>query len=155
MVKRAISVALIAVLSFALAAPASAARGHGGFTRGTHAAGFHAGGFHGGFHGGFRGGFHHHGFFRFGCCFGPVIVGGVYPYYAYYPYPYPAYDTPAYDPTPASVYATSPVYAAPSIQRQVCYSGGCYYLQGDGVNVAYQWVWVPTAPAAPPGPPTN
>jgi hypothetical protein len=34
-----------------------------------------------------------------------------------------------------------------------CYTGGCYHLQGDGVTVAYSWVWVPTAPAAPPAPP--
>jgi hypothetical protein len=64
---------------------------------------------------------------------------------------------------PDPVYAPAPVYqpqtqvsVAPAIQTQVCYTGGCYYLQGDGVTVAYSWIWVPTAPAAPPtspGPP--
>ena len=44
---------------------------------------------------------------------------------------------------------------APSIQREVCYTGGCYHLQGDGVTVAYSWVWVPTAPAGPPAPPAH
>ena len=38
------------------------------------------------------------------------------------------------------------VYLAPSVQREVCYVGGCYRLQGDGVTVAYQWVWVPAPP---------
>src|SRR5260370_42321050 len=88
-----------------------------------------------------HGGFRHDGFHRFGCCFGPAFVGGVfvgsafaYPYYAY---PYVAY--PGYP-----VYAPAPVYEsqtqvpmAPSIQRGVCYTGGCYHLQGDDVTVAY------------------
>jgi hypothetical protein len=62
---------------------------------------------------------------------------------------------------PADVpYAPAPVYqpqtqlsVAPSIQREVCYTGGCYHLQGDGVTVAYAWIWVPTAPPPPPAPP--
>jgi hypothetical protein len=37
---------------------------------------------------------------------------------------------------------------APSVQRDVCYNTGCYHLQGDGVTVAYQWVWVPAAPTS-------
>jgi hypothetical protein len=142
--KKLLSLALVAVLSLALAAPVSAG-GRGG-----------GGGFHGGFH---NGGFHHGGFQRFGCCFGPGFVGGVfvgsalaYPYYAYpYAYPYAAY--PVY---PDQVYAPAPVYqpqtqvsVAPSIQREVCYTGGCYHLQGDGVTVAYSWIWVPAAPAPP------
>jgi|GEM_PF-4506396 len=85
--KKILSLTLVAVLSLALAAPVSAgARGGGGG--------------HGGFRGGVRGGFHHDGFHRFGCCFGPAFVGGVfvgsafaYPYYGYgypyYPYAYP------------------------------------------------------------------
>ncbi len=159
--KRIISLALVAMLSLALAAPVYAGRGHGG---GFHGGFHHGGGFHGGFHhgGGFHGGFHH-GFHRFGCCFGPAFVGGVwlgsafaypyyaYPYYAYpyysYPYAYPAYSEPVYQPqTQLSV--------APSVQREVCYIGGCYRLRGDGVTVPYQWVWVPAVPAPPPGPPS-
>jgi hypothetical protein len=146
--KKILSLALVTALSLSLAAPVSAGRGPGG-------------GFQGGFHhDGFRhGGFHHDGFHRFGCCFGPAFVGGIfvgsafaYPYYAY---PYAAY--PGYP-----VYAPAPVYesqtqvpVAPSIQREVCYTSGCYHLQGDGVTVAYVWIWVPAAPAAPPAPPSR
>jgi hypothetical protein len=147
--KKIFSLALVAMLSLSFAAPVSAGRGGGG------------GGFHGGFH---HGGFHHGGFHRFGCCFGPAFVGGAffgsafaYPYYAYphYPYPYAAYPGyPVYAPAPAYEYQTQ-VPAAPSIQRDVCYTGGCYHLQGDGVTVAYVWVWVPAAPAAPPAPPSR
>jgi len=91
-----------------------------------------------------------------GCCWGPVFVGGVfvgaalaYPYYGYpayaYPYDYPVYAEPAYQPQ-------TQVAVSPSVQRDVCYSTGCYHLQGDGVSVPYSWVWVP---AAPPGPPSQ
>jgi hypothetical protein len=45
------------------------------------------------------------------------------------------------------------VTVAPSVQHDVCYDTGCYHLQGDGVTVAYQWVWVPGAQAPPLGPP--
>src|SRR5713101_8325489 len=72
------------------------ATGRGGRSGGFHGGGFHGGsGFHGGrgFQHGFRPGFHHGGFHRFGCCFGPAFVGGVfvgsafaYPYYYAYPY---------------------------------------------------------------------
>jgi len=151
--KKILSVALVAGLALALAAPVSAGGFHGGGGRGGGRGGFHHGGFHGGFH-------------RFGCCFGPGFVGGVfvgsalaYPYYAYpyaYPYSYPYAAYPAY---PDPVYAPAPVYqsqtqvsVAPSVQRDVCYTGGCYHLQGDGVTVAYAWIWVPAAPEAHPAP---
>jgi hypothetical protein len=147
--KKTLSVALVAMLFLALAPPASAGRGGGG-------------GFHGGSRGGFRGGFHHGGFHRFGCCFGPAFVGGVfvgsalgYPYYYPYAYPYatyPVYPDPVYAPAPG--YQTQgQVSVAPSVQQDVCYTGGCYHLQGDGVTVAYGWVWVPSAPPPPPAPP--
>ena len=58
--KKILSLALVAMLSLALAAPVSAWSGRGG-----------------GFHGGFRGGFHHDGFHHF-CCLGPAFVGGVF-----------------------------------------------------------------------------
>jgi hypothetical protein len=147
MLRKIVSLALVTVLFLALAAPAFAwSRGHG--------AAFHGGGFRGGFHGGF-----HHGFNRFGCCFSPFIAGGVFlgaalaaPYYSYpyYSYPYPGYAGPAYAPAYAA-----PAYAPPQVNRQVCYTGGCYYLRGDGVTVAFQWVWVPTVPAPPPAPPNG
>jgi hypothetical protein len=44
---------------------------------------------------------------------------------------------------------------AQAVQRGVCYVGGCYHLAGDGVTTAYQWVWVPSVPVLPPGPPTR
>jgi hypothetical protein len=131
-------VLVVAVLSLGLTAPAWAGRGGGGF----------------------HGGFHHGGFHR-GCCWGPAFVGGVfvgaalgYPYYGYpsyaypsyaYPYDYPVYAEPAYQPQ-------TQLAVTPSVQRDVCYSTGCYHLQGDGVSVPYSWVWVP---AAPPGPPSR
>jgi hypothetical protein len=145
--KNILNLALVAMLSLALVAPASAWRGSGG--------GFHSG-FRDGFH---HDGFHRFGFHRFGCCFGPAFVGGVfvgsalaYPYYGYpYAYPYaayPVYPDPVYQPQ-------TQVSVAPSVQREVCYPGGCYYLQGDGVTVAYAWIWVPAVPAAPPVPPSR
>ena len=150
-----ITLAVAGRLSLAFAAPVNAGRGQGG--GGSHGGGFH--GSHGHFHGG---GFHHGGRFHRGCCFGPAFAGGIfvgpafgYPYYAspYYAYPYydssysyPAYSDPVYQPqTQLSV--------APSIQREVCYVGGCYRLQGDGVTVAYRWIWIPTVPSPPPAPP--
>ena len=160
MLGKIISLALVGMLSLAFAAPASADGFRGGFHRGH---GFHQGhGFHRG-HGVHRGhGFHqgHGGFHRFGCCFGPVFLGGAFLgaalaapyYYSPYPYAYQGYSTPAYAPAPA--YQTQ-AYVAPSVQREVCYVGGCYRLQGDGVTVAYQWVWLPNAPPPPPGPPSH
>jgi hypothetical protein len=138
MTRKILSLVLVGVLSLALAAPVS------------------AGGFRGG-HGGF-----HHG----GCCWGGAFFGGLFlgsvlaaPYYAYpyyaYPYPsYPVYPGPVYAPAPPYQPQTQ-VYVAPSVQREACYVGGCYHLQGDGVTVAYQWVWVPSAPPPPPGPPSQ
>ena len=77
-----------------------------------------------------------------------------YPYYAYpyYPYAaYPVYSDPVYGSSPAYQPETQ-VTVAPSVRRDVCYNTGCYHLQGDGVTVAYQWVWVPASPAPPPPP---
>ena len=148
MIQKIFSLALAAMLSLALAAPVSADRARGG-------------GFHGG-HGGFG---HGGGFYR-GSRWGGAFVGGLflgsalaYPYYAYpyyrsYGYPYPGYQEPVYVPAPAYQPQTQE-YLAPSVQREVCYVGGCYRLQGDGVTVAYQWVWVPAAPPPPSGPPSR
>jgi hypothetical protein len=70
---------------------------------------------------------------------------------------------PSYDAAYAVIYAAPPVvyasppvvYAptAPAIQREVVFPHGRYVLQGDGVTVAYRWVWVPNPP--PPPPPSN
>jgi hypothetical protein len=152
-----ITLALVGMLSLALAAPVYAGRGGGGGSHGGRGGGFH--GSQGRFHGG---GFHHGGRFHRGCCFGPAFVGGVflgsalaYPYYSpSYSYPYydPSYSYPAY---PDPVYQPqTQLYVTPSVQREVCYVGGCYRLQGDGVTIAYRWIWVPTVPNPPPPPPT-
>lgn len=80
-----------------------------------------------------------------------------------YAYPPAVYAPPVYaypSPvlyTPAPVY-TSPrvVYAAPSATRPapvvVRYSHGRWELRGDGIRVAYQWVWIPAVPPPPPPP---
>jgi len=156
--RKIITLAFVGMLALALASPVYAGRGHGG--GGSH--GGRGGGSHGS-HGRFpSGGFHHGGHFHRGCCFGPAFVGGVfvgsalaYPYYSYpyysspyydSSYSYPAYPDPVYQPqTQLSV--------APS--REVCYVGGCYRLQGDGVTVAYRWIWIPTVPNPPPPPPSG
>jgi len=146
--KKILSLALVTMLSLSIAAPVSAGRGPGG--------GFRGGLQHDGFR---RDGFRHGGFHRFGCCFGATFVGGVfvgsalaYPYYAYPYATYPGY--PVYAPAPVYESQTQ-VPVAPSIQREVCYTGGCYHLQGDGVTVGYVWIWVPAAPAVPPAPPSR
>jgi hypothetical protein len=41
--------------------------------------------------------------------------------------------------------------AAPSPQGVVEYEGGRYELRGDGMTVAYRWVWIPSPPSGPPG----
>jgi hypothetical protein len=103
----------------------------------------HGGNFHGGGH-------HHHGHFHHGCCFGPAFfvsgafVGALAPWY-YPPYPYP-YPYPVY--VQPQEYIQAP-------QREVCYAGGCYHLNGDGVNVAYRWVWIPNLSSSPPPPPPS
>ena len=55
------------------------------------------------------------------------------------------------------VYYAEPVVAQPApppvYQTVVPYPHGRYELRGDGIHVAYQWVWIPNAPALPPGPP--
>jgi len=75
---------------------------------------------------------------------------------AYYPtYYYPGYYPPAVY-APPVYYSAPPVITAPApppVSREVVYPHGRYVLQGDGVTVAYQWVWIPSAPPAPPAPP--
>jgi hypothetical protein len=85
----------------------------------------------------------------------PLVVSPV-----VYPPPY-AY-APAYA-APPTTYAPAPsaAAAAPAIQREVVFPNGRYVLYGDGVTVAYQWVWLstPTIPpppsGAPPAPPVS
>ena len=97
---------------------------------------------------------------------GGVFLGAAlsYPFYSYpsyaypsyypYPYAYPVYSAPVYS-APPVYQQQSQLTLSPSIQRDVCYVGGCYHLEGDGVTVAYQWIWVPIPPAPPPAPPSQ
>jgi Domain of unknown function (DUF4124) len=85
-----------------------------------------------------------HGNFVNGPFFGAGVpfVGGGY-YYATAP------DM-AYAAPPPAVAAPSPSYSMPTI---VEYENGFYELRGDGITVAYRWVWIPKVPAPPDPPP--
>jgi hypothetical protein len=154
--KRVIGLALMVGLCLALAAPASAGRG------GMGGGGFGGGGFSG-VRGGFQsGGFHSGGFHREGgfhgnrCCTNGVFVSGFafgsFPAPVYYGYPassYPLYLDPIYSYSPSIQSLTPQLDISASIPREVCFISGCYRLQGDGVNVAFQWIWVPSPPPPP------
>jgi hypothetical protein len=65
----------------------------------------------------------------------------------YPPVPHPA---PVYY-APGTTYAnTAPAPVTPAVQREVIYPHGRHVLYGDGVTVAYRWVWVPNPPPPPP-----
>jgi hypothetical protein len=79
----------------------------------------------------------------------PVVASPV-----MYPPPY-AYST-VYAAGPTTYAPAPPAGAAePAVQREVVFPDGRYVLYGDGVTVAYQWVWLstPTIPPPPPGAP--
>jgi hypothetical protein len=107
---------------------------------------FHRGGGHIGFWG--------PGLFLGGLALGAAVTA---PYRYGYPYYYGAYGPDYYyAPPPTVIYQQAPpAYAAapPAVQREVVYPHGKYVLYGDGVTQAWQWVWVPNAPASPPPPP--
>jgi hypothetical protein len=68
----------------------------------------------------------------------------------------PAYAAPVVYSSPPAVYAPAAVPsrpAAPLVEREVVHPHGRYVLRGDGVTVAYRWIWVPNPPAGPPPPP--
>jgi hypothetical protein len=98
---------------------------------------------------------------------GPTMYGAnPYAYASAYGAPAPAAASPApavysvnvYNPTPTptpppiapAVYDAPPV-SPTSSQGVVEYPGGRYELRGDGMTVAYRWVWIPNPPAGPPG----
>jgi hypothetical protein len=144
-----------ALLSLVLAAPIHADGGRGSGFRGVRG-GMHGTGFRPG--GGFQhnGGFQHKGNFHRGCCWGGAFLGWpiggsvlAAPYYAY-PYSYPVYPDPVDVPAPAY---QPQLYLAPPVQSELCYVGGCYRLQGDGISVPFRWAWIPTVPEGPPAPP--
>jgi Domain of unknown function (DUF4124) len=60
----------------------------------------------------------------------------------------------AYAATPDMTYA-APAAPAPSASMPtvVEYENGFYELRGDGITVAYRWVWIPKVPAPPDPPP--
>jgi len=85
----------------------------------------------------------------------PIVVGGT--YFVQQPSYQPSYSQTAYAQSPyQSAYAQSaapaPRYAAPAprYSNVVHYPHGRYELRGDGIQVAYQWVWIPNPPAPPP-----
>ena len=79
-------------------------------------------------------------------------------------YSAPVYAAPAYDPTPVYV-PPPPVYVPPvavppppafapaPMQTVVEFPTGRYELRGDGTTTPYRWVWIPSAPDAPPAEP--
>src|SRR6266540_2478912 len=82
-----------------------------------------------------------------------------------YPAPPPAYSAPPIYSAPPAYSALPPAYSAPPrYARQVYaapasaqptvihYPHGRYELRGDGIATAYQWVWIPNPPIAPPPP---
>jgi hypothetical protein len=89
----------------------------------------------------------------FGWGWGYPYWGGYYGYpYAYGYYPPVVYTAPppgVYAPPPA---APAPAAPAPDIQREVIYPHGKYLLEGDGMNTAYHWTWIPSPDSAPPPP---
>ncbi|HSL51317.1 MAG TPA: hypothetical protein VK878_19770 [Candidatus Deferrimicrobiaceae bacterium] len=127
---------LAVLLAVALAPGAADARGR-----------FHRGGVHVGIWG--------PGLFVGGLALGAAIAAP----YRYYPSYYPPYyyypPDYYYAPPPTVIYQQAPTtYVAPApVQREVVYPHGKYVLYGDGVTQAWQWVWVPNAPANPPPPP--
>src|SRR5215469_1455480 len=117
-----------------------------------------------GFHGGRS--FHGHTFHGHRCCVNGVFFtgfafGGGFGAPFYYPYPDDWYAPYPYMPYPYAPYVPDlnvslPVaQASPymdvtaSMPRESCFASGCYFLQGDGVRVPYQWIWVPAPPPPP------
>lgn len=149
--KTLISLALVGMLSLVLAAPVLADGGGGSGFRN------HLGPHH---HYGApsHDGWQHGRNFHRGCCWGGAFLGWpalttvvAVPSHGY---PYSSYPVPA-----APVYVPAPayqpqVYLAPPVESEICYTGGCYRIQGDGVSAPFQWVWIPTVPEPPPAPPT-
>jgi hypothetical protein len=80
------------------------------------------------------------------------------PFYAA-PAPVAYASPPAVYASVAPTYAAPTTYAAPPSQRVlvarevVVHAQGRYVLRGDGVTVAYQWIWVPNPPTGAPPPP--
>src|SRR4029453_16864158 len=94
---------------------------------------------------------------RFHYGWGDPHWGGYYGGYYGYPYAYGYYPPVVYNAPPPAVYAPppaapAPAAPAPDIQREVIYPHGKYVLEGDGMNTAYHWTWIPSPASAPPPP---
>jgi hypothetical protein len=80
------------------------------------------------------------------------------PFYAA-PAPVAYASPPAVYATATATYAAPTTYAPPAAPRVlvarevVVHPHGRYVLRGDGVTVAYQWIWVPSPPTGAPPPP--
>jgi hypothetical protein len=145
--KKILAIALVVGVSVMAIPPlsAEAASGWGGGK--SHGGGHHGGGSHGG-----------SGYWGPGpWLFGIAALGAASTIWAPRVYAYPVPRPVVYAPAPVVVAPYPSVVAVPqamvSIQRSSCYVGGCYYLQGDGVRVPYQWVWIPSQPMTPFPPP--
>ncbi len=81
--------------------------------------------------------------------FGPVLFPR--PVFATPVYPAPVYVAAPpqviYAPPPQLTFVPPPTPAPPTV---IQYPHGRYELRGDGVTMAYQWVWIPSPPPAPP-----
>src|SRR4030095_7618708 len=97
---------------------------------------------------------------RFHYGWGYPYWGGYYGGYYGYPYAY-AYSAGVFTappparvspPPPPAFYPPpppEPAAPAPDIQREVIYPHGKYVLEGDGMNMAYHWTWIPSPASAP------
>ena len=85
----------------------------------------------------------------------PVVIYRAVPVYAYPGYAYPSYAYPSYAyPSVYPVYPSQYAVVQPPapMPTVVQYPHGRYELRGDGVTVAYRWVWIPNPPPPPPPP---
>lgn len=82
----------------------------------------------------------------------PVYPG--YPYYYYAPGPV-YYSAPPVYAYPAQTVVAQPAPARPMYSNVVQYPHGRYELRGDGIQVPYQWVWIPNPPPPPVAPPPS
>jgi hypothetical protein len=92
--------------------------------------------------------------------FSGILAAGLHPVYAAPPvvvhapppvYPAPVYASPVYA-APLAAHAGPPVVLRPPAPRPpaiVDYPHGRWELRGDGLSVAYHWVWIPKPPPPP------
>jgi len=64
-----------------------------------------------------------------------------------------AYAVPRYHHRQVHVLYAAPLPPPPPVPTVVHYPHGRYELRGDGLAMAYHWVWIPNPPPPPPAPP--